>query len=542
MNSNLQLVIPHHQQGDSNRSVLFVSELPENITESDLEVFFQEYKDQIVVIQINRKPYESYAPRSQQATVIFKDSKIADEARKALNLKKLRGKTIRVVWHERNNTQRYNNEANLFVKNIPVEVTPREFYEKFLSYGDIISAKLCEDEDGNSLGYAYVSYYDSSSCDKAIVELDDKDFWGNKLEVKRFQKKNERMNNLTTNKNLYIKDLPSTFTDSDLKGLFSTFGTIAWAKVLDDKSGRKFAILSFDNEDSTLKAIEKMKGFKIGEHEIFVDTLMKKSDRQKLLFNRINESNSKLNSMYRNCNLHIRNLPEEFDEKQLEELFAKYGEIKSVKVPKFILETKVNNEKKEYLMSKGFGYVCFTDPENAKAALDDMNNKFIPGHEDAKRPLLIDYFMPKTERKQVMLRSQQPKSHLPFITPIAGGMHMHPTMGRQFKQPTIQPSYPKEPKFIQNVQPVRTDDPNIKILESFEDESGKKDYLGEFIFKKIENHPFAQIHNFTIDTIGKITGMILGIDDINEIFHITTNHESLTNRIQEALALLDQNN
>jgi hypothetical protein len=45
----------------------------------------------------------------------------------------------------------------------------------------------------------------------------------------------------------------------------------------------------------------------------------------------------------------------------------------------------------------------------------------------------------------------------------------------------------------------------------------------------------------TMDDIGKITGMILGIDDINEINDIASNISHLTARIKEALELLDQN-
>jgi polyadenylate-binding protein len=554
MNNNLQLVIPHQQHVDTSKSVLFVSELPDNITESDLEVFFVDYKDAIAYIQINRKTFDSFIPRSQQATIIFKDTKLADDARRALNLQKLRGKTIRVMWHEKENLKRYGNQANLFVKNIPTNVKPREFYEKFLTYGEIVSAKLCEDDEGNSLGYGYVSYQDVNSAEQAISNLDGKIVWGSELEVKRFQKKNERLSNLTVNRNLYIKNLPTNFSNEDLKNLFGSFGTIEWSKVLVDKNGRTFAILSFTSEESTQKALEKMKGYKIGEEEIFVDTLMNKNERKKILSSRIIENNNRLNNLYRNCNLHIRNIPDNIDETTLFEIFGKFGEVKSVKIPKYILETKVNNEFKEILMGKGFAYVCFSDVETARTAMEEMNGKFLPGHEDAKRPLLIEFFMPKNERKQAIARSQQPmhKTPLPFLNPlIQGSMPMHP---KQMKQPFLQPPYshnqshtpkPKQTKFYNqpqiSEQPIlaKTNVPDIKILESFEDDGAKKDYLGEFIFKNIENHPLALMHNFTIDTIGKITGMILGIDDINEIFHITIDHESLTNRIQEALSLLE---
>ena len=58
---------------------------------------------------------------------------------------------------------------------------------------------------------------------------------------------------------------------------------------------------------------------------------------------------------------------------------------------------------------------------------------------------------------------------------------------------------------------------NINYFNNIENNEDKKSYLGEIIFKQIEEHPLAQEHNMTMDTIGKITGMIINIDNINEI-------------------------
>ena len=85
----------------------------------------------------------------------------------------------------------------------------------------------------------------------------------------------------------------------------------------------------------------------------------------------------------------------------------------------------------------------------------------------------------------------------------------------------------------------KDDEPNLNYIDSLENDELKKEYLGEFLFKKIEQHPLAHEKNFTIDIIGRITGMILGIQDIKEIYDITTNFDSLTSRINEALSLLE---
>jgi len=565
MNTPIQVVVPQNQPAESGRTVLFVSELPENVSEIDLETFFVDYKESIMFMQIQRvgKSMESIAPRSLTATLIFKDHRRTDEARRGLNLRKLRGKTVRIMWHEKDNSVRYNTQGNLFVKNVPFDVKPREFYEKFLEFGDVISAKLCEDEEGNHNGYGYVSYYSPESTDKAIRSLNGVEVWpGSKLEVARFQRKNERFQNLTVNKNLYVKNLPESYSDKELKELFSKYGTITWSKLM-DSNGRKSAMVSYELEESVTRAKDALNGQVVEGTELYVEPLMKKSDRKRILTSRIVDSNYKLNSQFRDCNLHIRNLPQNVDEAYLHEVFSKFGDVKSVKIPKMILVTKVNNQFKEYPMSKGFGYVCFTTAEFAKRAKEEMNNQFLPKSESVKRPLLVDFFMPKSERKTMLNRLQQfpgPKQY-PMMSPFGPfGMpspfNLHPNLAKHVKHqqpvhPSMfaqqHPSYSKNlpPKTLphqypaQNqVTPTRTDDPDIKYLQSLEDETAKKDYLGEFIFKKIENHSLAQSNNFTIDTIGKITGMILGIDDINEIVDIAMNNDNCLLESQKHLAYL----
>lgn len=569
MNMNQQVVVPQ-KQGETSKTVLFVSELPENITEEDLQTFFSEYKDSIFMTQINNKfagsrGVDAFHPRALNATVIFKDHKRADEARKNLNMRKLRGKTIRIMWHERDNNIRYNTQGNLFVKNIPLDIKARQFYEKFLQFGDIISAKLIEDEEGNHNGYGYVSYYNSESADNAIAALNNKEVWpGSKLEVARFQKKNERFssNKLSMNKNLYVKNIPESFKEADLKSLFGKYGNVTWSKILVDANQRKSAILSMETEDAANKAREALNNLTIEDSTLFVDSLQKKSDRQRILSSKINENNSILNTQFKNCNLHIKNLPEKCTEKQLSDEFGKYGEIKSLKIPKYILVTKVGDQIKEETVSRGFGYVCFLSAECAKKAKEEMNNQVLDCFPESKRPLLIDFFMPKFERKNILLKYQQQfnpnaRQQMPLMNPMTafGGqnaMNMpfmgHPMMPKPknasiYQAPVQGRTCPKpipasQPQFA----PIKKDDdPDLAYYNSIEDDSAKKEYLGEFIFKKISNHPLNQTKPLTIDVIGKITGMILGIDDLTEILDICKNHDNLTARISEALSLLNLN-
>ena len=80
---------------------------------------------------------------------------------------------------------------------------------------------------------------------------------------------------------------------------------------------------------------------------------------------------------------------------------------------------------------------------------------------------------------------------------------------------------------------------DLTEYNKLETEQDKKDFLGEKIFKAIEESPIASEKKIDIETIGRITGMIIELPDKNEIIEILENPDALNSRIDEALKLLD---
>ena len=115
-------------QNIQNRNILFISELPDNTKQLELEAFFDDYKPDIQYMQIdsNMKSYDIFNARKQKATIIFKTHEKAAEARHNLNMRKLKGKALNIMWLEKDNSIRYNNKANLFVKGISRQAQPRD--------------------------------------------------------------------------------------------------------------------------------------------------------------------------------------------------------------------------------------------------------------------------------------------------------------------------------------------------------------------------------------------------------------------------------
>lgn len=65
----------------------------------------------------------------------------------------------------------------------------------------------------------------------------------------------------------------------------------------------------------------------------------------------------------------VGNLPFSFDDRSLEEAFAKFGQILSTKI---IMDKNTNR-------SRGYGFVEFSEPASAQAAVDGMNEQEIEG-------------------------------------------------------------------------------------------------------------------------------------------------------------------
>lgn len=496
------------------KSVLVVSDLADNINENDLRIFFDKFSDAIALIQIR----SGIKTSSTTATIVFKEFKDANAARQELNLRKLKGKTVRITWHEKDTLVRYGNQFNLYIKNIPLNVSPRQVFEHFLQFGDIVSAKINENDDGEHNGYGYVNYANVESMNRCIENSDNKEIWpGSVLRVEVFQKRNERETGLTTSTGLFVKNFPSTFDEAQIRELFGG-QKIVWMKVSTDTISRKCAFICFENEESVIKA-KQLHGVVVGGCELYVDNLMNKNERKRYLTTKINEHNLQLSNQFRDCNLHVKNLPLEISEENLKLIFSPFGAVKSVKVQTQINVTKIKGQFIEKTVSCGFGYVCFFDSNGAKAAYDSLNGQLLQGY-DSRKPLEISFFLSKLERRQMNKGFNKPQQY-----------------AKTYPEPIAQP----QPQQIVTSNPNerKNEEPDYNAIRRIEDEGTKREVLGEIIFKKIELHELSEQNKLTFDHIGKITGMILGIEDINEIFDICTNKEHLTSRIFEALELLN---
>ncbi|KAM7323237.1 hypothetical protein ACRRTK_017343 [Alexandromys fortis] len=183
---------------------------------------------------------------------------------------------------------------------------------------------------------------------------------------------------------LGVSVLPVDVDDDNLKELFSQFGKTLSVKVMRDPSGKSkgFGFVSYEKHEDANKAVEEMNGKEMSGKAIFVGRAQKKVERQAELKRKSEQLKQERISRYQGVNLYIKNLDDTIDDEKLRKEFSPFGSITSAKV---MLEDG---------RSKGFGFVCFSSPEEATKAVTEMNGRIV-----GSKPLYVALAQRKEERK-----------------------------------------------------------------------------------------------------------------------------------------------
>ena len=432
------------------KTMLYLTDLPYGINILDIQDFLSKYKDSIVKIITPEMAQRNPSKGSLVIKVLFKDNKSADECRKEMNLKKFRHKSVRIMWEERDTSLRYNTKNNLYIKGIPKTTSPREVYEYFSKFGDIFSCKVSEDDFGNHNGYGYITFYRNEDAEKAIEESKGKSiFNSNNVEISHFQRRNERManNNENNRDKIYINNLPEKYEISELNELCKEFGNVESCNIYLDKICQNFGIVKFANEKEAQDAKTKLDGKEIEKNGIKKKLIVKSYQtqfEQKQFM--MNYYSIKSHEQKGNCNLILKNIPLTAKEEDLEKIFKKFGNITSIRIEKNKIEQK--EEKGKFLLvSQGYGFISFEKPEDAKKALEEMDQKFLPGFEGWNKPLTIEFYLTRKERQLIENQDNANISNYymsPAPAPVQRFMPMMPPhfMPNQFNPTNMQGPFP----------------------------------------------------------------------------------------------------
>ncbi|CAK9054540.1 Polyadenylate-binding protein [Durusdinium trenchii] len=364
---------------------LYVGDLHPDVTEAMLYEIFNSVGP-VASIRVCR---DSVSRKSLgYGYVNFHSVSDAERALDTLNYSAIKGRACRIMWSQRDPSLRKSGLGNVFVRNLDRNIDNKALYDTFSLFGNILSCKVSTGPDGKSRGYGFVHYETEEAAKQAIERVDGMQIGEKTVGVGGFTKRSERetpaMNTFT---NVYIKNFPTDWDEDSIKTEFGKCGKITSSHFSSDNKGRKFAFLNFETHEEAKKAIEEMhqKDFRSDEQKeadkekeeeekdradksclLYVARAQSKSERMLELKEKMPAREPAGRSQ--GVNLYIKNLDEQTDDDSLRGLFESFGNI-----------TSVCAMKEPSGKCKGFGFVCFSSPDEATKAVTEMHLKVVKG-------------------------------------------------------------------------------------------------------------------------------------------------------------------
>uniref|UniRef100_A0A665TTI9 Polyadenylate-binding protein n=1 Tax=Echeneis naucrates TaxID=173247 RepID=A0A665TTI9_ECHNA len=322
------------------------------------------------------------------AYVNFQQPADAERALDTMNFDVIKGRPLRIMWSQRDPSLRKSGVGNIFIKNLDKSIDNKALYDTFSAFGNILSCKVVCDENG-SKGYGFVHFETHEAAERAIEKMNGMLLNDRKVFVGRFKSRKEREAELGARAreftNVYIKNFGEDMDDEKLKELFGKYGKSTLSiRVMTDESGKSkgFGFVSFERHEDAQKAVDDMNGKELNGRQVYVGRAQKKGERQNELKRKFEQMKQDRMTRYQGVNLYVKNLDDGLDDERLRKEFSPFGTITSAKVMM------------EGGRSKGFGFVCFSSPEEATKAVTEMNGRIV-----ATKPLYVALAQRKEERQ-----------------------------------------------------------------------------------------------------------------------------------------------
>ncbi|XP_036040214.1 polyadenylate-binding protein 1-like [Onychomys torridus] len=368
-------------------SSLYVGDLHPDVTEAMLYEMFSPIGS-ILSIRVCR---DMATRRSLgYAYINFQQPADAERALDTMNFEMIKGQPIRIMWSHRDPGLRKSGMGNIFIKNLENSIDNKALYDTFSTFGSILSSKVVYNEHG-SRGFGFVHFETHEAAQKAINTMNGMLLNDRKVFVGHFKSRQKREAELGARAlgftNIYVKNLHVDMDEQGLQDLFSQFGKMQSVKVMRDSNGqsRGFGFVNFEKHEEAQKAVDHMNGKDVNGQQLYVGRAQKRAERQSELKRRFEQMKQERQNRYQGVNLYVKNLDDSINDERLKEVFSAYGVITSAKVMT------------ESSHSKGFGFVCFSSPEEATKAVTEMNGRIV-----GTKPLYVALAQRKEERKAIL--------------------------------------------------------------------------------------------------------------------------------------------
>ena len=553
----------------SNENCLYVGNLHPEMNEISLYSEFSTFGN-ILNARLMKNTYTSESRRF--GFVTFERKEQAEKAQKAMNNKEVFKREIRVYFKK--NMGSLNPKANMVVKNLQKDVTSKQLTEECSSYGEPVSCFVKTDEQNGdviSLGYGYVQFSNEEDANNFFENFNGKNVNGQEVKVERFVPYKDRKR--PESSNLYIKNFNSDLkTKEDVEKYideeFGKHGEINSKGVFEDKRLNKFyAFVAFKEVDDAKATVEALNGTKkegSDDEPLYVSIAQSKRVRKKMLQDqKLKQKNE--------TNMYIRSLKSDVTEEDMERVFSKYGKILSFCLKQWNRPARRMDEPQQQpqgdLPQLKFGFVNYERAEDAMKLFTSYKND-----QDIRQIVQVEnentsfvfYAQPKKLRAQYlrmhkrnmmsfnimkMMKRGGPGGHrggfrggrfpqMPNPNMFMKGPMVNSIQGLQDNH--ILKSKPEDLKSVlERITPSESAQVIKNRLKEFEnlDEETKKNLLGHIMYQRVKSA------NPSDDLIPKITGMLIDLEVLNieEILEIIENDESLKERIDEAIDVLENN-
>lgn len=400
---------PPAPQSSAPSASLYVGELDPTVTEAMLFEIF----NMIGPVASIRVCRDAVTRRSLgYAYVNYLNAADGERALEQLNYSLIKNRACRIMWSQRDPALRKTGQGNIFIKNLDEAIDNKALHDTFAAFGNVLSCKVATDEHGRSKGYGFVHYETAEAAENAIKSVngmllnDKKVYVGHHISRKERQSKLDEMKSQFTN--LYIKNLDTEVTQEQFTELFSKFGNVTSALVATDEEGKSkgFGFVNFERHEEAQQAVDELHDTEINGKKLFVTRAQKKAEREEELRRSYEQAKLEKLSKYQGVNLYIKNLEDDFDDEKLRAEFEPFGTITSCKV--------MRDEKGT---SKGFGFVCFSSPDEATKAVAEMNNKMI-----GTKPLYVSLAQRREVRRQQLESQIAQRNQIRMQQAAAGGI------------------------------------------------------------------------------------------------------------------------
>jgi polyadenylate-binding protein len=185
--------------------------------------------------------------------------------------------------------------------------------------------------------------------------------------------------------------------------------------------------VNFTEHESAAKACDELNGHQFIEdgesYILYVSRAQKRTERLKNLRREREIIKEERKMKFQGMNLYVKNLDDAITDDEFRDLFSAFGTITSSRIMR-------NDDG----TSKGFGFVCYSSPEEATRAVSEMNGKLI-----RNKPIVVTLHQRKAQRQAhlegMYARMGQPIPRYPM------GQTMYPPMGMY-----MNPGHPMQPR------------------------------------------------------------------------------------------------